>query len=256
MLSKLSTANGSPVVLTFADLPKPASQSAAEVQAFQAVRQGKVALAALSLRPLQRFSSLYAFDSIPFFVGSALPDLLSMLSGAWPFLEKRLAEDGLTLLGVMFADPVAIVLDPPGTGPLSQYVASASTGVERRAAKLIGLRSAAEAAKTGQPRAHFKSVREMTAATYPAWRPLVVIVAHAPTFERLTADQKSSVMRARPDHLTPLGMGPLRDEATIDPLVREILAAAGERMADEWAIATGADGVAIVKHYRETHRKR
>ena len=83
-------------------LPRPKSKSVAEVQAFQAVRQGKAALALVPMRSLERFSSFYAYDQIPFFDvpnPGVAPKRLADI--ARPLLEKRLAEDGLLLLAIL-----------------------------------------------------------------------------------------------------------------------------------------------------------
>jgi hypothetical protein len=145
-------------------------------------------------------------------------------------------------------------------------VALVATGaVDRRLAALAGL-TAADKAKP-DPRAVARLTRVPEGAGGAAAvriatvsQALVLIVANNKAMATLGSDQAADLTRQIGDHeakrWSALGdRSRLAPSITLTAVLRNKLDRAGATMADEWAIATGADGVRILDVFRTGRAK-
>lgn len=252
-----------------------------------ALQTGKMAIAEVRLDALIRDSGLYAITNVPFFA-FGFDEAEQLIQIARPHISARLAEEGLVLLYLVQEPPVGLfaVKEIGKVGDLKglKTIATPST---QRILELTGSVSLMGAAHDKQrldlrwdsveniPLSIGSQPSNETGASH-TWaamrifydlqhqRGLRAVLASRVAFDALpTADrnvlghaartaERAAAVRLRGQHAVLLS-GPGFTEIALRTAGPELVAGLrkiGNRMAEEWAIGTGADGFAILNAFR------
>lgn len=234
-----------------------------------ALRRSGAMAAAIELAELARFGALFAVDSVPFLSRSiALARQQNAVLRA--AVERRLTEDGLAILMLLPAGPPRVLTLPAPiaeprtlrglgfvahTGALRRFAqisgaaiigtAAADTGSALRVVPLTaGLEGRAMIEFVGVPRSVVLIQRAWLAGLNDEQRRRLSRVAR-----EIEAQSWADAEREAGQTLAALGSGG-RLWGDVNKVLRDEIASASARLAEEWAIAAGADGVALLSDLR------
>ena len=227
-------------------------------------------------------SPIYGVDSVPFLTGG-YADAKKLYVAQKPYLEKKLAAEGLMLLysvpwppqGLYAKKEIKTVEDISGlkfrtynaaTSRLAQLVKAVPTQVEApdiptafqtgRVEAMITSPSTGVDSKAWDFLSHYHDLR--------GWQPRNIVFVNKASFDKLPADQQKAMLTAaaaaetrgwaasekETDSKTKI----LSDNKIIvvkpSAALRDALVKIGATMTAEWEKAAGADGAALLKAYR------
>lgn len=249
----------------------------------KSVRQGIAPIGELLQSIASNESPIYGVDSVPFLTGG-YGDAKKLYAAQKPFLEKKLAAEGLMLLysvpwppqGLYTRKEIKKVEDLAGlkfrtynsaTSRLSQLVKAVPTQIEvpdiptafqtGRVEAMVTSPSTGVDTKAWDYLTHYHDLK--------GWQPRNIVVANKGAFDKLPADQQKALLdaakaaeergwaasEAEADSKTKeLAANKIQVIVPTDEL-RSALKAVGETMAKEWEKAAGADGAALLETYRK-----
>jgi TRAP-type C4-dicarboxylate transport system substrate-binding protein len=227
-------------------------------------------------------SPIYGVDSVPFLTGG-YADAKKLYIAQKPYLEKKLAAEGLKLLysvawppqGLYARKEIKSVEDISGlkfrtynaaTSRLAQLVKAVPTQVEApdiptafqtgRVEAMITSPSTGVDTKAWDFLTHYHDLR--------GWQPRNIVFVNQAAFDKLPADQQKAMLTAaaaaetrgwaasekETESKTKLLSDNKITVVTPTPALREALVKIGATMTTEWEKAAGADGAALLKAYR------
>ncbi|MGE3067603.1 MAG: TRAP transporter substrate-binding protein [Hyphomicrobiaceae bacterium] len=249
----------------------------------KSVRQGVAQIGEILESLAANESPIYGVDSVPFLTGG-YADSKKLYAAQKPFLEKRLASEGLILLysvawppqGLYTKKEIKSVADLSGlkfrtynaaTSRLAQLVKAVPTQIEvpdiptafatGRVEAMITSPSTGVDSKAWDFLTHYNDLQ--------GWQPRNIVFVNKDAFDKLTADQKKAVMDAAKTAET-RGWAASEKEtvdqtkALVDnkivvykptPELKKALQDIGATMAKEWEASAGADGKAILEAYKK-----
>lgn len=232
-----------------------------EQDAIFKVRAGEVALLELPLAALFRFSGLYAIDQIPF-IAADLAGAVRLRDAARDLLTRRLDEDGLLLLAIVpgVREQLALrQLGPDGLAAAKGQEFAVIGAAHQRVMELLG----------GVPHRKRSAAPNTWLQFDPASPPPggSTTVVDASLQWRLLVLSKSAAAKLPAAMLDRFRKAAAGEEARLWQQVRDVpppplaskvlserelatLEAIGWQMAEEWAVAAGADGVTILQTFK------
>jgi TRAP-type C4-dicarboxylate transport system substrate-binding protein len=247
------------------------------------VRQGLAQMGEVLISLHANESPIYGLDSVPFLAVS-FADAKKLYDAQRPFLERRLAEEGLQLLfsvpwppqGLFARRQISSVEDlrglrfrtyNPGTGRIAAI--SGATPVQVEAADLATAFATGRVESTITSAATGVDTRIWEFTTHyhdtQAWIPRNMVIVNRQAFQALPEATRNALLAASraaeergwatAARETVSRTQMLRDNrmTVLDPApaLRDGLLAIGRQIATEWEQQAGADGAAILRAYRQ-----
>lgn len=249
----------------------------------KSVRQGIVPIGEILQSIASNESPIYSVDSVPFLT-SGYADARKLYEAQKPFLEKKLAEEGLVLLysvawppqGLYTTKDVNTVADMSGmkfrtysaaTSRIAQLVNAVPTQVEvadiptafstGRVESMFTSPSTGVDSKAWDFLTHFYDLQ--------AWQPRNIVFVNKAAFDKLTPEQQKALRDAAAT-AEELGWKISEEEytqqkkiladngikvITPSPELLNGFKEVGKQMAEEWEKSAGADGKALLEAYRK-----
>lgn len=248
----------------------------------KSVRQGLAPIGEMLASLASNESPIYGVDSVPFLTGG-YADAKRLYDAQRPFLEKRLAGEGLMLLysvpwppqGLYSRKEIKVIADLSGlkfrtynsaTSRLAQLVKAVPTQIEvpdiptafqtGRVEAMVTSPSTGVDSKAWDFLTHYHDLQ--------GWQPRNIVIINKAAFDKLPADQQAAVVAAgkaaetrgwtESAAETTSKTKTLADNKVTVVKPSEVLRAAmievGKTMAQEWEKAAGTDGTALLKAYQ------
>lgn len=248
-----------------------------------AIRRGVAPIGEVLISNHQNESPIYGADSVPF-LATSYADARKLYAAQKPFLEKKLAEEGLVLLysvpwppqGIYAKKEIKSIDDLKGlkfrtyntaTQRIAQLAGAVPTQVEvpdvptafatNRVEAMITSPSTGADTKAWDYLTHFHHTQ--------AWLPRNIVIVSKAAFDALPADVKEAVLKAAKEaedrgwkaseEETDAKIKVMADNkmTIVQPsdALKKGFAKIGETMTAEWEKSAGADGKAILDAFRK-----
>lgn len=259
----------------------PSGGKARNNDVWGAVRRGAAPAGDLLGSSLHGVHPIFLVDSMPF-LATDYAAARRLYQAARPFLEQRLGEQGVQLLYAVPWPPQGLFTDRPveSAAALRGVRLRTYNALTERLAALLGAQASHIAGSdlgTVLPRRQVQAM--ITSAAFGvdsgasshfshyydlrAWLPLNLTIANRAAVERLTAEERTALMKAAAEaeefgwrisserHDSYLGVLAAKGMTVQAPSPRlaDDLRLLGGALADEWLLRVGADGVAVISAF-------